>query len=69
VVKVMHENGAKVRKLLAEVIPVVAAHEGECTYGCDRALEHAIMTTPGAADPELVKKLDAVAGRVLGRFT
>ncbi len=69
VVKVMHENGAKVRTLLSEVIPVVAKHEGECKFGCDRALEHAIMTAPGSADPELVKKLDAVAGRVLGRFT
>ncbi len=69
VVKVMQENGAKVRKLLSHVIPVVAAHEGECEFGCDRALEHAIMTAPGSADPELVKKLDAVAGRVLGRFT
>ena len=69
VVKVMQANGANVKKLLATVIPVVARHEGECKFGCDRALEHAIMTAPGSADPELVKKLDAVAGRVLGRFT
>jgi 5'-methylthioadenosine phosphorylase len=69
VVKVMQANGANVKKLLATVIPVVARHEGECTVGGDRALEHAIMTAPDAADPELVKKLDAVAGRVLGRFT
>ena len=51
------------------MIPVSAKHEGECEYGCDRALEHAFLTAPGAADPNLVKKLDAVAGRVLGRFT
>ncbi|MEP6865666.1 MAG: S-methyl-5'-thioadenosine phosphorylase [Deltaproteobacteria bacterium] len=69
VVKVMQANGANVKKLLATVIPVVAQHEGECQFGCDRALEHAIMTAPGSADLELVKKLDAVAGRVLGRFT
>ncbi|CAN5508905.1 S-methyl-5'-thioadenosine phosphorylase [soil metagenome] len=69
VVKVMNENGAKVRKLLSQVIPIVAAHEGECKFGCDRALEHAIMTAPSSADQVLVKKLDAIAGRVLGRFT
>jgi 5'-methylthioadenosine phosphorylase len=69
VVKVMQANGAKVKQLLAEVIPVIAAHEGVCKFGCDRALEHAIMTAPGSADPVLVNKLDAVAGRVLGRFT
>jgi 5'-methylthioadenosine phosphorylase len=69
VVKVMQANSTNVKKLLATVIPVVAQHEGECQFGCDRALEHAIMTAPGSADLELVKKLDAVAGRVLGRFT
>jgi len=69
VVKVMHGNSANAKKLLAAVIPVAGAHEGECEFGCDRALEHAILTAPGAADPTLVKKLDAIAGRVLGRLT
>ena len=32
----------------------------------DRALEHAFATAPGARDPQLVARLDAVAGRVLG---
>ncbi len=31
----------------------------------DRALDTAIITAPEARDPELIKKLDAVAGRVL----
>jgi 5'-methylthioadenosine phosphorylase len=31
----------------------------------DRALDHAIMTAKTALDPVLLKKLDAVAGRVL----
>jgi 5'-methylthioadenosine phosphorylase len=69
VVKVMHGNSANAKKLLAAVIPVAGKHEGECEFGCDRALEHAFLTAGNAADPELVKKLDAVAGRVLGRFT
>ena len=33
--------------------------------GSDRALDTAIITAPDARDPELMKKLDAVAGRVL----
>ena len=69
VVKVMHGNSANAKKLLASVIPVSGKHDGACEFGCDRALEHAFLTAPGAADPELVKKLDAVAGRVLGRLT
>ena len=41
-------------------------HEA-CPIGSDRALDTAIITAPEARDPVLLKKLDAVAGRVLGR--
>jgi 5'-methylthioadenosine phosphorylase len=33
--------------------------------GCQRALEHALITAPEARDPEILTRLDAVAGRVL----
>ncbi|MDF1748858.1 MAG: S-methyl-5'-thioadenosine phosphorylase, partial [Alphaproteobacteria bacterium] len=33
--------------------------------GSDRALEFALITAPDARDPEMLAKLDAVAGRVL----
>jgi 5'-methylthioadenosine phosphorylase len=36
-----------------------------CPAGCDRALDNAIITGDDVRDPELVAKLDAVAGRVL----
>jgi 5'-methylthioadenosine phosphorylase len=36
-----------------------------CPIGSDRALENALITAPEARDPELLKKLDAVARRVL----
>ncbi len=36
-----------------------------CAHGCDRALDHAILTAPGARDADLVARLDAIAGRVL----
>ena len=36
-----------------------------CPIGSDRALDTALITAPEARDPELLKKLDAVAGRVL----
>jgi 5'-methylthioadenosine phosphorylase len=38
-----------------------------CPIGSDRALDSAIITAPEARDPDLVRKLDAVAGRILGR--
>jgi 5'-methylthioadenosine phosphorylase len=65
VVRVMHANSAHAKQLLQHVIPRIGADAGPCAHGCDRALEHAIMTAPEARDPELVRRLDAVAGRVL----
>ncbi|HTR51392.1 MAG TPA: S-methyl-5'-thioadenosine phosphorylase [Kofleriaceae bacterium] len=65
VIKVMHGNSENAKKLLAHVIPRAGADTGPCERGCDRALEHAILTAPDARDPKLVEKLSAVAGRVL----
>jgi len=68
VIAMMHSNSANARKLLASVLPKLGAHDAvACEFGCDRALETAIMTAPEARDPELCKKLDAVAGRVLNK--
>jgi 5'-methylthioadenosine phosphorylase len=38
-----------------------------CPIGSDRALDSALITAPEARDKALLAKLDAVAGRVLGR--
>jgi 5'-methylthioadenosine phosphorylase len=65
IIKVMHGNGEKARRLLAQVIPRLGRDAGACPHGCDHALEYAVMTAPSARDPELVARLDAVAGRVL----
>jgi 5'-methylthioadenosine phosphorylase len=66
IVKVLHANSHNARKLVADVVPRTGADTGTCKHGCDRALEHAVITAPEARDRELVAKLDAVAGRVLG---
>jgi 5'-methylthioadenosine phosphorylase len=65
VIRVMHANAGNARKLLVDAIPKLS--HGPCPRGCDRALEHAILTAPSARDPQLAAKLDAVAGRVLKR--
>ena len=65
VVKVLLENADKARQLVAHVMPKVGAARGLCPAGCDRALDHALITAPASRDPDLVAKLDAVAGRVL----
>ncbi|MEM1346663.1 MAG: S-methyl-5'-thioadenosine phosphorylase [Pseudomonadota bacterium] len=67
IIQVMHANVAKARALLEAVIPRLTERPEACPEGCDRALEYAIITDPSARDPALVAKLDAVAGRVLGK--
>lgn len=67
VVKVMADNADKAARLVARTLKDFPAEHEPCPKGSDCALENAIITQPEARDPELVKKLDAVAGRVLGR--
>jgi 5'-methylthioadenosine phosphorylase len=66
VVKMLFGNANRARALVREVIPVIGAPRGPCPAGCDRALEYAIITAPEKRNPELLAKLDAVAGRMLG---
>ncbi len=57
------DNGREtVRRLPA----LLGAERAPCPQGCDRALEHAILTPPEARDADALARLDAVAGRVLG---
>jgi 5'-methylthioadenosine phosphorylase len=65
VIRVMHSNSVHAKQLVQRVIPRIAADAGPCAHGCDRALEYAVLTAPEARDPELVRQLEAVAGRVL----
>jgi 5'-methylthioadenosine phosphorylase len=51
--------------LVQALAPRLAHRAGSCDRGCHTALAAALITAPEARDPELVGKLDAVAGRVL----
>ena len=65
IVRIMTENADNARNLVRAVVPGLGAPRGPCPAGCDRALEFAIVTSPEQRNPELMAKLDAVAGRVL----
>ncbi|GLS46182.1 S-methyl-5'-thioadenosine phosphorylase [Methylobacterium brachythecii] len=65
VVAVARANADKAARLVARLARDFPAEREECPAGSHRALEGAIMTAPSHRDPELVAKLDAVAGRVL----
>ena len=65
VIAVVQANAAAARGLVARLPALMTPDRQPCPHGCDRALAHAIMTAPDKRDPELLAKLDAVAGRVL----
>ena len=65
IIATLQGNGSKARDLIAGLPALLGPDRPPCPHGCDRALEHAIMTTPDKRDPALVGKLDAIAGRIL----
>ncbi len=65
VVRVLLSNADKARDLLRKILPAVGSSRDACAAGCDRALDHAVMTAPDKRDVALLAKLDAVAGRIL----
>ena len=65
IVKVLLDNADKGRALVKQVTPGLSGREFSCKDSCHTALDFAIITSPEARDPDLVNKLDAVAGRVL----
>ena len=67
VIAVIQANAQAARGLIGDLAPRLADHAGPCAGGCQTALDHAIITAPDARDPEALARLDAVAGRVLGR--
>ena len=67
VIRVLTENVARVRSVLGELIRLFPAERVACPVGSHTALDHAFITAPGARDPEVLARLDAVAGRVLAR--
>jgi 5'-methylthioadenosine phosphorylase len=67
VLAVLAANSGTAQRLAAG-LPARLAAEGAahpCPCGCDRALDHAVITAPDRRDPALVGRLKAVAGRVL----
>ncbi len=65
IIKVLSANVEKAQRIVARLCRDFPRQHPPCPYGTDRALDTAIITPPEARDPELVAKLDAIAGRVL----
>ena len=66
VIKVLVDNAAAAKQLIAAIAPHIGRRTETCHAGCHHALDTAIITPPHARDPAMAKKLSAIAGRVLG---
>ena len=65
ILEFLRQNTENARRLVAAAIPIIGGLQAPFPSGVHTALEHAIATAPTYRDPEMIRKLDAVAGRVL----
>ena len=66
VLEVMAGNTALAKKAIVQLASTLSGTaRTPSPQGIETCLDYALITAPEARDPELLKKLDAVAGRVL----
>ncbi|MEM7075145.1 MAG: S-methyl-5'-thioadenosine phosphorylase [Pseudomonadota bacterium] len=65
IIATLMSNADHARDMLGHLCAALDTNRAPCPFRCDRALDHAIITAPDARDPDILSKLDAVAGRVL----
>lgn len=67
IIRMVNSNADMAKRLVGRLAQSFPREHEPCPVGSDRALDNALITAHSARDPELLKKLDAVAGRVLKR--
>src|SRR5213082_3060275 len=65
IIRVLNSNADKAKALVARLAKDFPREHEPCPIGSDRALDTALITAPEARDKTLLRKLDAIAGRVL----
>ena len=65
VISVLKTNAQNAQKLVARLAADFPDAHEPCPVGSDTALDFALITPPDQRDPDMLAKLDAVAGRVL----
>jgi 5'-methylthioadenosine phosphorylase len=64
-IKVLNDNADNARSLVRSASSVIFSDNSSSECKCKFSLKDSIITAPESRDKELVKKLDAVAGRLL----
>ncbi len=67
VIKTVQANAETARQLVKAIIPHIQNDASASACSCRFALENAIITPPEHRDPEIIRQLDAVAGRIFGK--
>jgi 5'-methylthioadenosine phosphorylase len=65
IIAVLMSNADRAKRLVSRLAQDFPREHELCPIGSDRALDTALITQPQARDPDILRKLDAVAGRVL----
>ena len=64
-IKVLTDNADNARYLVKKVAPIIDSDSKSSTCNCKESLNNAIITHPNFRDKKLVRRLEAIAGRVL----
>ncbi|MDP7571943.1 MAG: S-methyl-5'-thioadenosine phosphorylase, partial [Myxococcota bacterium] len=64
ILAVLTSNADRGRALVSDLPRRLAGRSLPCPEGCNTVLDTAIITAPESRDPDVLAKLDAVAGRV-----
>ncbi len=65
IIRVLTSNAEMAGRLVSRLARDFPREHEACPIGSDRALDNAIITAPDARDPDVLARLDAVAGRLL----
>jgi 5'-methylthioadenosine phosphorylase len=65
IIKTLLANANKARSMVRKVTRRIHSDATASACACRSALQHELITAPDSRDPEMMKRLDAVAGRVL----
>lgn len=68
IIMVLTANADNARNLLKLVAPQIQSDHTAANCSCRTALENAVITSPDARDPDVISKLDVIAGRVLRKI-